>query len=151
MKWKMALIFIFSYTLFLPNLSANALKPFETDYCTMFVEGPKDDPKLWGHCCLEHDLRYWFGGSSLDMDRSDLTLKNCVADVAGEKWASLIYYGVRTGHYSPIKNKYQWGWGWNNSREKMPLTNAESEYVQARLRNLTLNEISVEEFIRKNF
>jgi hypothetical protein len=127
------------------------LKPFETDGCTMFVEGTKEKPNLWKHCCVEHDLRYWFGGSESDMDTADLRLKSCVQKVAGDNWAALIYNGVRVGHYSPIKNKYYWSWAWSVKREKVALNSEETQYVVKLLRNLSLKEISVEEFIKTNF
>lgn len=127
------------------------LKPFETDNCTMFVDGPKSEPGLWKHCCIEHDLRYWFGGSDPDMDMADLRLKACVQKVAGDNWAKLIYTGVRAGHYSPIKNKYVWGWAWSVKRKKEPLTSAEVGYVITQLKDLRLDEVNIDEFIKINF
>ena len=127
------------------------LKPFETDGCTMFVEGPNRDPKLWKHCCVEHDLRYWFGGSSSEMDATDLRLKSCVEKVAGDYWATLIYKGVRAGHYSPIKNKYAWSWAWSVKREDKSLNADEASYVISQLRSLNLDEVNIEDFIKINF
>jgi len=129
----------------------NTLKNFETDYCTMFLDGPTDQPGLWKNCCLEHDLRYWFGGTQIDMDKSDLKLKSCVNKIAGENWANLIYYGVRAGHHSPVKNKYQWSWGWVKKRQNKPLTSEESTYVISELKKVNRSEINMEEFIKENF
>ena len=129
----------------------NGLKPFETDGCTMFIDGPPSQPTLWRHCCVEHDMRYWFGGDYQDRDKTDLRLKSCVQNVAGEKWAELIYEGVRIGHSSPIKNKTTWGWGWETERQNTKLTTEESNYVIADLRRLPYDQKVNNDFIKRNF
>ena len=135
-----------------PTLQAEVkLSPFETDGCTMFVDGPSDRPELWRPCCVEHDLRYWFGGTESDMDKTDLRLKSCVEKVAGVTWGALIYNGVRAGHHSPIKNKYQWGWAWNTKRAKTPLTSEEKTIVLSELHNLNLVEVNIDEFVKFYF
>jgi hypothetical protein len=127
------------------------LSPFVTDGCTMFLDGTPSKPGLWRPCCVEHDLRYWFGGSEADMNNTDLRLKECVQKLAGDYWATLIYNGVRAGHYSPIKNKYYWSWAWSVKREKTPLTPAETEYVLSELREMKVDEVNMDEFIKVNF
>ena len=127
------------------------LSPFETDGCTMFVNGTRAKPDLWRHCCIEHDLRYWFGGAQEEMDKTDIRLKECVQKVGGETWGTLIYNGVRAGHYSPIKNKFQWGWAWSVKREKVPLTLDESIYVLNELKLLSVPEVNMDEFIKFYF
>ncbi len=137
------------FTLASASIAAtNTLKPFATDYCTMFLDGPTDRPALWKHCCLEHDVRYWFGGSQADMDVTDVRLKSCVQKVAGDNWADLIYLGVRAGHNSPIKNKYQWNWGWKTKRPMQPLTNEEKNYVISEIKKLNLKNFNIDEFLR---
>ena len=125
------------------------LKPFFTDGCTGFVDGPPGRSKLWHHCCFEHDLRYWFGGQESDMDFADRELRACVKDVAGSGWAKVIYKGVRVGHSSPIKSKTHWSWGWTPSRRKSPLTRTEVEMVEMELRALDLEPAYVDGFITK--
>lgn len=135
-----------------PSLKAELrLKPFETDGCTMFADGTYSKPALWKHCCTEHDLRYWFGGSESDMDATDIRLRSCVEKAAGPKWAKVIYTGVRAGHHSPVKNKYQWNWGWSTPREKKPLTPAEVGYVITELKELNLEDVNIDDFIKANF
>lgn len=129
----------------------NALKSFETDGCTMFADGTVKRPGLWRHCCVEHDMRYWFGGDQANMDKTDLRLKACVFDVAGSFWAKLIYDGVRAGHSSPVKNKTHWGWGWVNERANIKLTEEESQYIIEELRRLPYDAVVIEKFIEKNF
>lgn len=131
--------------------AANTLKTYVTDGCTMFVDGPSRRPGLWLHCCEEHDMRYWFGGSIPEMDRADLRLKACVNKVAGKTWSEIIYAGVRAGHSSPIKNKTHWSWGWEKERPNIPLTIAESNYVIEELRRLPYNHEIIENFISINF
>jgi hypothetical protein len=150
---KILKLFIFLTILFLAHsLYAEVkLSPFETDGCTMFVNGTIDRPDLWKHCCVEHDLRYWFGGSQADIDKTDLRLKSCVEKVASVTWGTLIYNGVRAGHYSPIKNKSQWGWGWNSNRAKTSLTKVEKSVILIELQKVNVPEVNIEEFIKFYF
>lgn len=97
------------------NIFAKVL-PFVTDGCTMFPDGTIKEPKLWYNCCLAHDLVYWLGGSKELQKQADQELRECVSEVSSGIRANLMYIGVRLGHYSPIKNKYQWGWGRPNSK-----------------------------------
>ncbi len=116
-KYAILVFILFSYSSF-----AEQLKPFVTDFCTLFIDGPPTEPNLWKHCCIEHDLHYWYGGTLKDQADADLKLKTCVEKSAGSFWANLIYSGVRAGHYSPIKNKYKWGWGWDQVRENKEIS-----------------------------
>ena len=141
--------------LFVLSVSAseqkNTLKPFFTDGCTLFVDGPPGQPELWRHCCVAHDLRYWFGGSNHDLDKTDLKLKACVENVAGPVWAEVIYQGVRLGHKSPIKNKTHWSWGWMIERENKGLNLIESLYVIEELKLLPMDREFIDSFILRNF
>lgn len=150
MKKTIGILLLLTYFSAFAISAAEKLRPFETDYCTMFLDGPTNQPGLWKNCCLIHDLRYWFGGSQNDMDISDLSLRTCVNKAAGSTWADLIYYGVRTGHHSPIKNKYQWSWGWEQKREIKSLTKEESLFVARELKKLNLPEVNMDEFIGEN-
>lgn len=92
---------------------ANDLKPFSTDLCTGYPEGPVNEPMKWAHCCIVHDLNYWVGGTTHDRLAADYELKNCVAETGEISQAQIIFLGVRMGYYSPyhIKDK-RWGNGW---------------------------------------
>lgn len=154
MRKHFAKLFLISiiFSLTVTSYGAKAqLHEFATDNCTMFIDGPPRSPELWKDCCIIHDLRYWFGGSETDLDRADLRLKTCVEKKAGNTWAELIYRGVRAGHYSPIKNKYQWNWGWITPRPKTPLTKIEEELAISELRKLTYPRDFIENFINENF
>lgn len=130
---------------------SNKLKPFYTDGCTLFIDGPPFKPRLWRHCCVEHDLRFWFGGDHEDLNDANLRLASCVKDVAGDFWAQVIFRGVRVGKYSPIKHKTHWAWGWENPRHKDKLTQNEIIYVLDQLRKTSVNPEIIEDFIRRNF
>ena len=126
------------------------LSEFKTDYCTMFFEGTVTRPGVWKECCFNHDLRYWFGGAKKEQLKSDQLLKQCVRKKAGSFWANLMYSGVRAGHYSPIKNKYQWGWGWSKNRKPFKaLTRKEKEYIRDELGKLNLEESFLRGFIKR--
>jgi hypothetical protein len=151
-KALIILFFFFSVTSLKSEAkTANSLKPYFTDGCTLFLDGTHKHPGLWVHCCEEHDMRYWFGGNQDDMDKTDLRLKACVNDVAGATWGSLIYTGVRTGHMSPIKNKTHWGWGWKQNRSDTALNPSEVSYVIDELRHLPYDHETIEKFIERNF
>jgi hypothetical protein len=92
-------------------------KNFETDFCTMFKEGTNEEPNLWKHCCIKHDLAYWVAGSKNDMKRADSEIKNCVEKSGKPFIAKLMYSGIKLGHFSPIKNKYKWGWAHDENRK----------------------------------
>lgn len=95
------------------SVLAEDLKPFTTDFCTGYMEGPASEPMKWAHCCVEHDLNFWVGGTADERNTADLGLKKCVADTGEPEQAQIIFMGVRLGYYSPyhIKDK-RWGNGW---------------------------------------
>lgn len=117
----------------------------------MFADGTLSQPELWKQCCLLHDIHYWYGGSEIDMDQTDLKLKSCVDEVAGQAWANLIYSGVRAGHHSPVKNIHKWSWGWEAVRDGTELNKQEKSYVQDELRKLPYGPAVIETYIKNNF
>ena len=128
--------------------ASGSLKPFKTDFCTYFPEGTLENPNLWKQCCFDHDLRYWFGGSSEDMLLADSKLKTCVTARAGSFYGNLMYYGRRAGHFSPIKNEHKWSWGWSEERELSPLQSHEKAIINQELENLDLDQEYLEAFRR---
>jgi hypothetical protein len=96
-----------------PSHGEEIVRGFVTDGCTMFPEGTPQNPQLWADCCLEHDLRFWAGGTLAARDRADLRLRDCVAERADQRTAQMMYLGVRMGHLSPVKiPSGQWGNAW---------------------------------------
>lgn len=128
------LLFIFCPFLLIgsANLQASTpLKKFHTDYCTAYVEGTRERPGIWKHCCLEHDLYFWAGGSYDDRKESDLRLGRCVNATGEHAQAKLMYAAVALGGISPIKFKGQYfGNSWPASRPRYtPLSKAEIEVI----------------------
>lgn len=111
MKKKVLLLLLITSTSLYSN---DELKIFKTDLCTMFPEGTIRKPGLWKDCCIYHDLKYWIGGTKSEQYKSDITLRECVRENSNWFYASLMFRGIRIGHYSPVKSKYQWGWGWSS-------------------------------------
>jgi hypothetical protein len=109
--------FVF-YVLILGSLSqATQINPFQYDGCTFFTEGTLSQPKLWDHCCLEHDLFYWAGGTKKQRLRADQNLKQCFSQVGHPGLAELIYMAVRMGRHYPFPVRtQQWGNAWSVKR-----------------------------------
>ena len=106
------------------------LKPFLTDYCTAYAEGTREKPELWKHCCVEHDLYFWSGGSKADRDATDLRLKSCVEATGAVAQARLIYMAVSIGGKSPIRFKTkQWGHAWEKRERYIRLNETETATV----------------------
>lgn len=132
------------------ELSKASLHKFVTDYCTYFPEGTPNKPNLWKDCCISHDLSYWVGGDKEDQDEADLRLKKCVTGKAGNFYGSLMYRGVRMGHYSPIKNKYRWSWGWQiKDRVFQSLTDEEKTLVKQIVRKSKIKPSLIDKFIEE--
>ncbi len=97
--------------------SSMIIKPFSTDYCTGYHEGTRQRPGIWKHCCLEHDLYFWAGGSREDRKEADLRLGKCVEATGEVEQARLMYAAVSLGAYSPIRLRGKhFGNAWQNGR-----------------------------------
>ena len=142
------ILFILLLSLFgVFEASANELQKFETDYCTMFQDGTPSNPNAWKQCCFDHDLRFWFGGSEVQRDLADTRLKSCVEKTGHSFIARAMYYSVRAGRYSPVKNKYQWGWGWKPFEGYKSLTSEQKKLVKTKIQAMDLDPIYLKEFI----
>jgi hypothetical protein len=87
----------------------DALPPyrFTTDGCSFW---PDDG---WRHCCIEHDIDYWCGGSALDRCASDRRLRAC-ADAAGHGTVgAVMHFGTRLGGHPWLPLSWRWGYGWD--------------------------------------
>lgn len=92
---------------------ANQLKPFTTDGCSLWIDGTPEQPNLWRHCCVAHDLAYWHGGSKADRQKADTDILACVQQAQGPGMAKYIYTNVRWGGSPYWMNHYRWGYGWD--------------------------------------
>jgi hypothetical protein len=81
-------------------------RPFVTDGCSAWPDS------TWVSCCVEHDIEYWCGGSTDQRLAADRELRECVADVAGPTWGSLMFWGVRAGGGPRLPFAWRWGYGW---------------------------------------
>lgn len=111
MKYLAILALCFSFTAFAD------VTEFKSNGCTMFPEGTSSNPKKWEHCCTEHDLFFWAGGTKAERDLADLGLRDCVIDTGARDIGRLMYAGVRAGYRSPIRlGKESWGNAWHGTR-----------------------------------
>lgn len=111
------------------------LEPFLTDYCTGYPEGTLDRPQLWKHCCLEHDLYFWAGGTLNDRKVSDLLLKECIEETGEDFQAKLIYWAVTAGSYSPIKfSNKKWNYGWSDRTQFQKLSSQDIDRLEDEIR-----------------
>ncbi|WP_408097820.1 hypothetical protein ACJVC5_02590 [Peredibacter sp. HCB2-198] len=115
---------------------ADNVRPFKTDFCTNFPEGTKEEPALWKHCCLTHDMFFWAGGSKRDRDVADLDLKSCIAKTGATQIAELMYLGVRAGSLSPIKYPdKKWNNGWRDRPDFQGLTSGDITQIETEIYN----------------
>lgn len=103
------------------------LHPFTTDGCTRYHEGPTEDSSKWEHCCVQHDLAYWLGGTKEERKQADIELRECVAATGHPVQAKIMYMGTRAGGGPLRHTTYRWGYGWNRVRDYRELTPQERE------------------------
>lgn len=106
------LIFMFVALTIVHSSQANELKPFTTDGCSMWIDGTLEQPNLWRHCCVAHDLDYWQGGTKAQRKQSDERIQACVKQAQGPGMANYIYSNVRWGGSPYWVSPYRWGYGW---------------------------------------
>ena len=84
--------------------------PFKTDGCSAWFDAS------WKHCCVEHDIYYWCGGSAEDRRRADRELRDCVSLETGCVLPDMMRAGVRIwgAPWQPVP--WRWGYGWDYYR-----------------------------------
>ena len=123
----------------LPSLVFAAdLKPFTTDGCSSFPDGTIEHHSIWAHCCIQHDIAYWQGGTYDDRLKVDQALEQCVAKVGEPEVAKLMLAGVRVGGSPYFPTSYRWGYGWPYPRGYKALTDDEKLEVVRRLNSLEI-------------
>jgi len=113
MRWILFTICFASAAAFAQPTVKNYLRPFSTDYCTLFPDGS------WNKCCIDHDYAYWKGGTKEDRKKCDKELKRCVKEAKNSFLGEWVYLGVRL--YSHIDGPRHWGYGWAYNRGYKPL------------------------------
>lgn len=105
------------------------LHPFTTDGCSAFPDGTLGAPHKWRHCCIQHDVAYWAGGTADDRIRADKALRECVAKTGENVLSHAMYYGVRAGGRATNPTTFHWGYGWTPERPYGALSVEEKEMV----------------------
>jgi hypothetical protein len=143
------LIFFFFLHFFNHSAFARDPKLFTTDFCTAYPEGTLSRPYLWRHCCIEHDLFFWAGGSLDDRKKTDLELKACVEKTGESLQAKLIYIAVTVGGKSPLRFKSrQWGNAWTGRTRYESLSESET---YALLETLEREDLHVSTELKQSF
>jgi len=81
---------------------------YVSDRCSLFPDGD------WGHCCVEHDKAYFFGGTKQQRRAADNKLYECVKAKGGRKHqfiAKMMWIGVRVGGVGFLPTPFRWGFG----------------------------------------
>ena len=112
-------VFLLSFT---SSTMAGDLRPFTSDGCSSFANGTFSHKSLWLHCCMQHDLVYWKGGSETQKKTADRELERCVTKVGEPQIAKLMLVGVKVGGTPHLDTSYRWGYGWPYGRMYKPLT-----------------------------
>lgn len=115
-------LFSFAYAC---RTSQNTLRPFTSDLCSAYPEGVKDHPNAWCECCVEHDLKYWMGGTRKEKKQADNDLARCVANSGYKKRGKIMFLGVQMLGGAHLPFSWRWGYGWLFHRGYKPLSSAE--------------------------
>ena len=105
------------------------LRPFETDGCSLFLNGTSEHKNLWLNCCKKHDHKYWMGGTKAERLKADLDLRACVAAVGQPEVSSLMLKGTRVGGTPYLPTRFRWGYGWPYLRGYKRLTDGEKKLI----------------------
>ena len=118
----------------IPFKPAGELSDFTSDGCSLFPDSSLINADDWCHCCLEHDVAYWKGGTEAERLAADEALRNCVlAQTGNAELAQAMYLGVRMGGSPYFKNWYRWGYGWSYQRKYQALTEEEAALAEKKL------------------
>ena len=116
------------------DVPSNAhLNPFTTDGCSRFPDGTREHETLWLHCCTEHDVAYWRGGTRDERRVADFALHDCVRETGATTIANLMLAGVWIGGSPYWPTSFRWGYGWPYMRGYEPLDGAAREAAAALL------------------
>lgn len=102
----------------LPSASVlRTLGPFMTDGCSVQPDGELYKMERWQPCCIEHDKKYWAGGSEDMRTRADLDFRSCLADLGMNQFATMLWYNaIRMAGEPFLDFTWRWGYGWQPAR-----------------------------------
>jgi hypothetical protein len=123
---------VLMFTIAIPAQAKNPwkLRPFTTDGCTLISNGTRREPNKWHHCCYQHDLAYWAGGTYTERRNADLALLSCMRAAGEPLLGFLAYLGVRVGGTALFPDPYRWAYGWTGVRGYWALTPEELAEVR---------------------
>jgi len=139
----MRIVFVFIFFFVSVTVSAENIKPFTSDGCSMFPDGTFEQKELWLSCCTAHDYAYWQGGTYEKRLVADKELRQCVAKIGEPQIANLMLVGVRVGGSPYFPTSFRWGYGWSYSRWYKALTAAEKKQIKS-ISNNTYKPIKAE-------
>ena len=113
--------------------NAYAIAPFTTDGCSAFPDGTFKQKQLWLSCCVQHDIKYWMGGTQAQRLKADQALKSCVEKTGEKAIAKLMLAGVRLDGSAHFPTSFRWGYGWNYDRGYQVLNKKQQAKVNSLL------------------
>lgn len=115
--------------------ATDRIQPFSTDGCSLFPDGTLRENQLWLSCCIEHDKRYWMGGTWQERLQADRELRSCVTRMGKPEIADIMLGGVRIGGSPFWPTPFRWGYGWGYWRGYKPLSERERLQIEQSLEN----------------
>ncbi len=105
---------------------ANSLHPFTSDGCSVAPDNEYIGNLYWLGCCVEHDKKYWLGGTRQEKELADSDFKQCLLTNGMSSLESSIYnLAVEYGGSPYLSTNWKWGYGWSRNRLYSPLSAAD--------------------------
>lgn len=120
----------------------NTLYPFTSDGCSVVPDGTLTNRTKWRKCCVQHDLKYWIGGTAEERKIADAALGACIGKIQNEVVGDIYYWGVRLAGGPNQLATYRWGYGWKYNRGYKALATSELEKA-AQLVPLNISKIEI--------
>lgn len=117
--------------------SEKILRPFNSDGCSTAPDGVPltKNKNIWTECCIQHDLKYWVGGTAEDARLADSNLRQCIKDKNYPITAAVFETFVKLLGGPNSDRSYRWGYGWNYRRSYGALGEEEISQVDGLIKN----------------
>lgn len=136
-----ALQMILASCITVPSEDDRSIDAFVSDRCSYYAEGTIAQNNLWCHCCVEHDLYYWMGGSETQRRDADAVFSRCIAETGASANAAIMWFGVRIAGGPNTKASYRWGFGWPYHSPYRVLNEEEQGMLAEQLLNLPVQVV----------